>query len=441
MKKQHLLLINPVVYDFSYFDLWAKPLGLLYIAGILRKENFEITFIDCLEKFHPKLEKFPKLKKYGTGKFYFQVVEKPELLKNIPKRFKRFGLPKEILIEEFKKLKRVDAILLTSGMTYWYLGLKEIIELLKENFKNVPIILGGIYATLCYEHAKNLGVDFVIRGEGEIQILNLLENIFSLDIKAKYESIDEYPYPAFDLLKRIDYGIILTSRGCPYNCTYCASHKLQGNFRERNPLKVVEEIEFLVSNFKIKDIAFYDDALFYNKEKRIVIILEEIVKRGIKVNFHTPNAVHPKYIDRNLAKLLYITGFKTIRLGLETINEERLKKTGNKLTIKEFENSIKFLKEANFTNENIGAYILVGLPGQTYEEVKETIVFVKNLGVKPILTEYSPIPGTPDFFLTKSQSLLDIEEPLFQNNSLLPFRSNIFGKENFQILKNLANSV
>lgn len=441
MKKQHLLLINPPVYDFSYFDLWAKPLGLLYIAAILRKEGFNINFIDCLDKFHPGIKKIPKLKKYRTGKFYFQEVEKPALLKGIPKKYKRFGLQKEILIEEFKKIKRVDAILVTSLMTYWYLGVFEIITLLKENFKNVPVILGGIYATLCYERSKTSGADFIVKGGGEIKTLELLENIFDIRVNYNYETIDDYPYPAFDLLTRLDYGIILTSRGCPFKCTYCASYKLQENFRERQPLKVVKEIEFLVSRFNIRDIAFYDDALFCHREKRISVILEKIIQKGIKVNFHTPNGVHPKYIDKSLANLLYKAGFKTVRLGLETSNEERLKMSGGKLRLNEFEKAVKFLKDAGFKEEEIGAYILVGLPQQTLQEVKETIIFAKSCGAKPILTEYSPIPETKDFILAKQDSKLDIDEPLFQNNSLLSFRSNIFDRETYQSLKDFANKI
>lgn len=441
MKKQHLLLINPPVYDFSYFDLWAKPLGLLYIAAILKKENFEITFIDCLDKFHPGLKKFPKLKKYGTGKFYSEVVEKPDILKFIPKKFKRFGIPKEILIEELKNLKNIGAILITSGMTYWYPGVKEIITILKEIFKNVPVILGGIYATLCYEHAKSLNPDFIIRGEGEVKILELLKEIFGINISSYYREIDEYPYPAWEFLNRIDYAVILTSRGCPFRCSYCASYKLQENFRERNPQKVVEEIEYLISCFRVKDIAFYDDALLYNSERRIAVILEEIIKRGIKVNFHTPNAVHPKYIERKLAELLYRAGFKTLRVGLETINEERLRKSGDKLRIQEFEKAVEYLKSAGFTEKELGAYILVGLPGQSVLEVKETIIFVKNLGIKPVLAEYSPIPGTPDFYLEKQTSQLDIEEPLFQNNSLLSYRNREFDRDTFQSLKDFANRI
>jgi radical SAM superfamily enzyme YgiQ (UPF0313 family) len=124
---------------------------------------------------------------------------------------------------------------------------------------------------------------------------------------------------------------------------------------------------------------------------------------------------------REVAHLLYQSGFKTIRLGLETANEETQRETGSKVDNQEFQNAIKYLKKASYSDQEIGIYILVGLPGQRVEEVEETIAFVRETGTKPILVEYSPIPQTPLFEKAKRISSFDIEnEPLYHNNSLLP---------------------
>src|SRR3990167_2223350 len=188
MKKPHLLLVNPWIFDFAAFDLWLKPLGLLYIADILLKNSYEISFIDCLDRNNEKLLKLqkldkPKNKKYGCGNFFRSEVKKPEILRDIPKKYCRYGITEEIFIEELKKIKKPDAILVTSTMTYWYPGVFRAIEILKDNFKNVPVILGGIYATLCHEHAlKFSGADFVFKGSNLNEIIKLISGMAKSNI-------------------------------------------------------------------------------------------------------------------------------------------------------------------------------------------------------------------------------------------------------------------
>jgi hypothetical protein len=181
-KNTNLLLINPWVYDFAAYDLWAKPLGLLYLAALLKKNGWTISYIDCLDVNHPALKtlsiKEPKRRPDHRGHFYREEVEKPSPLRGIPRRFYRFGLPPEVFRKALRALPAPRAILVTSGMTYWYQGVHDVIEIVKEAFPKVPVILGGIYATLCTEHAElHAGADFIITGWGETQILELLEGL------------------------------------------------------------------------------------------------------------------------------------------------------------------------------------------------------------------------------------------------------------------------
>ena len=178
-KRSNLLLINPWVYDFAAYDLWAKPLGLLSLAALLEKNEWAIHYIDCLDIHHPALKtlrlKGPKRKPDHRGHFYREEVEKPAPLRPIPRRFYRFGLSPTAFREGLSALPTPHAVLVTSGMTYWYQGVYEVIGIIKETFPSVPVILGGTYATLCSEHAEGTsGADFVVKGWGEIQILQLL---------------------------------------------------------------------------------------------------------------------------------------------------------------------------------------------------------------------------------------------------------------------------
>ncbi|MEW6609414.1 MAG: radical SAM protein [bacterium] len=430
-----ILLINPWIYDFAAYDLWAKPLGLLYIASILRKYSYEVNFIDCLDRHHPNLPKPCKIKEYGQGKYYSLEIEKPSLYKDIPKRYKRYGIPLDVFEAELKAIDKPAVILVTSMMTYWYPGVFDAIKILRNYFNDIPIILGGIYATLCYEHAvKYSGADYIIKGKNILPVLKLVDNLTknTHNYSNFPAELDKYPYPAYDLIRKLDYVCILTSIGCPYRCSYCATHLLSPEFIQRNPLNVVDKIGYYYRKFNLKNFAFYDDALLINAENHICIILEEIAKRGVKCNFHTPNAMHINSLNKSLAHLLFKSNFKTIRLGFETSSPSLQKRTGGKVTNQEFKSAVKNLISAGYQSKDIEVYVMTGLPGQSEKEVIDSINFVASTGAKIKLVEFSPIPGTKEWCRTGLDSDAD---PLLHNNSLLLFQ----GHESYQRLKELMN--
>jgi radical SAM superfamily enzyme YgiQ (UPF0313 family) len=394
-----------------------RPLGLLYIASLLRERGFRVTLIDCLDF-------FIKRKEYRDGKFYKTKIQKPLSFRNIPRNYSRYGMPEELFLEKLSSIAKPDVIGVTSGMTYWYPGLFKTIEIIREFFNNIPIILGGIYATLCYDHAaKYSGAGIVFKGRDERQLIKIISELSDFEFAIPHSAFraDEWPYPAFDLYPQLDYISIATSRGCPFHCSYCATPVLTGEFRRRDPFKVVEEIKYWTTRYSIQNIAFYDDALLVKPSEHIVPILRELMRRGMRCNFHTPNGLHIREIDRELAELLFQSQFKTIRLGFETSNQVAQIETGGKVDNQEFENSVNNLKRAGYRGEEIGVYIMVGLPGQRVGEVEESIAFVREQGAKPIIVEYSPIPGTLLFEKAKKMSKFNLEdEPLFHNKSILP---------------------
>jgi radical SAM superfamily enzyme YgiQ (UPF0313 family) len=427
----HILLLNPWITDFAAYNLWVKPLGLLEIASLLRENGFRVTLIDCLD-FSIKTQK------YGDGKFFKTKIEKPLPFKSIPRNYSQYGIPEEILLKRLSFLEEPDLICVTSGMTYWYPGVFKLIEITKKFFKGVPIILGGIYATLCYEHAKkHSGVDIVFNGRGEFEVLKLISDLTSFKLRTHNSEIrTNFPYPAFDLYPQLNFVCIATSRGCPLKCTYCASPFLSNGFVRRDPLKVVEEIEHWTAKYQVNNIAFYDDALLIEPPKHFIPMMKGLINKGIHYNFHTPNAIHIREIDREVADLLFRGGFKTIRLGFETSDEATQVKTGGKVDNEEFRQAIKYLKRAGYSGEEIGVYIMIGLPGQRVGEVDESIAYVKEMGARPMLVEYSPIPHTSLFEKAKRMSQFDLEnEPLFHNNSILPCQWEGFTMADYKRLK------
>ncbi|MBM3212000.1 radical SAM protein [Candidatus Poribacteria bacterium] len=435
-----VLLINPWIYDFAAFDMWAKPLGLLYIGGLLQQNGYQVELINCLDRHHPELVEI-KRDEFGCGKFYKEIVEKPDILKGVPRRYGRYGLPLPIFRKELNKKGNPDVVLVTSGMTYWYPGVFHVISEVKKLFPTVPVVLGGTYATLCYDHALQYsGADYVVKGEGELKALSLVNELCGAGREYNIPgSIDEYPYPAYNLLNNKKSLAILTSRGCPFGCTYCASRIVAGKFRQRNPIKVADEIEFYVYNYGTKNFAFYDDALLINPERHIYVILDEIIERKLNCYFHTPNGMHASQLNCSLAYKMFKSGFKTIRISLETSNPEKQRLMGNKVTSEELKNAINSLKEAGYKSKDIGVYILIGLPGQHIEEMRESVKYVYNCGAMAKIAVYSPIPGTEEWEKAVTESGFNPDsDPLLHNDSIFPIRLGGMSTKDFQKVKAFA---
>ena len=176
--KKKILLINPWIYDFAAYDLWINPIGLLYIASILRRNGYEIQFLDCLN-YPPELRYGSHRKKQtkrqaGHGKFPREMIPKPHPLLGIPRNYSRYGITPETLLNELKKRPEPDLVFITSMMTYWYPGILDAIHLVKSLMPHVPVVLGGNYVTLCREHASSLGADVIVTGEGEKHLSSCL---------------------------------------------------------------------------------------------------------------------------------------------------------------------------------------------------------------------------------------------------------------------------
>jgi radical SAM superfamily enzyme YgiQ (UPF0313 family) len=406
--KPKVLLINPWIYDFAAANLWSRPLGLLEVAEYLSAYDLDLTFIDCLSTFKPR--------RYNMGSYPKKVLPRPDVLRGIKRRFGRYG----ISIDEFFNILRgsgpFDIILVTSIMTYWYPGVTEVIRLCKEVYPDTPIILGGIYATLHEEHASlNSGADYLYKGKINKGIIKEFDKA-GFDVKRNGYS---KPYYRLGMHGSVNYAPLLTTEGCPYRCSYCASSMLTEKFRFRDKEIIFEDIKALHS-MGVKDIAFYDDALLYRPDDHVKKILARVVDSDIRVRFHTPNGLHAKFIDNELAVLMKISGFKTVRLSLETINaKSQTLLSSGKVTSNELSGSVKRLKRAGFSKKELGVYLMYGLPGQGINEVWDSVKSMIGLDVKIHLSEFSPIPGTDlwNELISKGKITGDID-PLLTNNTV-----------------------
>ncbi len=251
--------------------------------------------------------------------------------------------------------------------------------------------------------------------------------------------MNTYPFPALDLQHCINYVPLLTSKGCPFSCDYCASSRLNPTRATRDPLTVVEEIGFWNKAHGAEDFVFYDDALLMDTESHAGLIFEEIIRSGLRVRFHTPNALHIRWIDARIAHLMKRAGFETIRMGLETAGIDDNHRFDKKVAGAEFQQAVACLQKAGFSERQIGAYLLIGLPGQKTASIEASIRIVRGSGIKPILASYAPIPHTALWAKSVAASRYDLEaDPVYCNNAVMPCRKEAFSWTQLSELKQLA---
>jgi radical SAM superfamily enzyme YgiQ (UPF0313 family) len=401
---QNALLINPWINDFSAYDLWMKPVGLLRVASHLRKQGFSVNFFDCLAS-HSRKDPF------DCGKFTKKMIKKPEQVKDIPRAFYRYGVSIDQFIQYLNNIQTPDVVYVSAGMTFWYLGVQDVIKIVRQKFKNARIIIGGNYTVLCRNHAlKHSGADEIWKGK----------------------KIDDYP--AWDLIGKIESVVVQTSFGCPFNCRYCGTSILCDGFYQRPYLEVVEEIEYYIRNYSPKDIAFYDDALLVNSEKHIKPFLRELIKKNINVRFHTPNAIHARYVDKELAGLMKKAGFVSLALGFETSKQDR---RDTKVNNEELFQAVHYFKEAGFTVNNMTIYTMCGSLDDSPEDAKQDIIFVtENVKIPVILSTYSLVPGSEDY---KRWGFNEDLDPLWHNKTIFPLFNKKYSIEGIRKLRYFAS--
>lgn len=398
------LLINPYICDFACYDYWLKPLGLLYLSSLLKNRGHKVELLDCMDRHHRILPE-NKDKKYGTGRFISKRISTPDVFKKFPRYYSIYGLYGKILYNLLEHIKKPDMVILTSSMTYWYPGVKYVAMMLKEIFPEVPIVLGGIYATLCENHARNnIPADYVITGSDFKEFFNL--------IGEEVEEFDQWPAPDYSHYRKLPYIVIRTSTGCPKNCSFCGVKTISGKFKKKSAEKIKDEIDFLNRKYRVKDVVFYDDSLMENKGFNEYL---ENAPGGLR--FHTPNGIEVKRINKETAFLLRKANFIDPCLSIDIVDEDRMRHSGNKLKKADIEQAVQDLFNAGFKKGDVSAYLIMGLPGQSLREIKKSIKYAHDLGLKVRLAEYAVVPGTPDSDVFSEEV---INEPLLHNNSIFP---------------------
>jgi len=440
MDKPAALLINPPVYDFSLYDLFHKPLGLMRIGRWLVEAGYLVTLVDALDiDDEPSQAALgaPRRKNNGTGKFFRQPAPFPADGSMIKRRYSRYGILSESFAHRIAG-RKPDIVLITSGMTYWYPGVAEAVRTVRREHPGVPVVVGGVYAALLPEHCeKTAGPDYVVAEKPWDKLKTIL-------------SAHSLPVPRGEPSKKAlltpevwrGAGVLRLNEGCPLRCDYCASSLLHPGFHPGNGEESFGVLRELVEACGISAAAFYDDALLHKKSESLKPFLERVIESDLDISFFLPNAVHLGLLDRDTAVLMRRAGFKEVRLGYESSSVPFHEDHDSKVGAGDFEAAVGVLLDAGFKGGEIIAYILAGMPGQFAEEVEESVRLVSAQGIRASIAEYSPVPGTALWKRSVETSRFPIEdEPLYQNNSVMAFRWSGFGLEDLQRLKDLSRKL
>jgi hypothetical protein len=386
-----------------------------------------LSLFDYLDRFHPLApsDSSQRSGTWGRGPFYAENVPKPVQFATIPRMYRRYGLPRSLFHTLLAEEGPFDVALVQTVMTYWYAGVREVIEDIRAYSPHTTIVLGGVYATLCPQHAHSLGADLVIDRAHLAPLWQLLQLTPRL-----------HELPLWEAYADLRVGVLKLADGCPFKCTYCSVPQVYPPFAARPLERSLAELAWL-RQCGAQHIAFYDDALLFKPEQILLPFLRQVVQRGLQAHFHTPNALNARFITRDIASLMVQAGFRTFYLGFESSAYTWQRHTGGKVYAHELEQAVEHLVSAGADLHQITAYLIIAHPQTDQQDVEASMYFAHRLGLQLMLSEFSPIPGTPDG--ERCRAWVDLDEPLWHSKTVFPLV--LLGAAEVQRLKALCRAL
>lgn len=395
------------------------PMGIAYIASYLEKFGHEAMIFD----------------------FLIKSWRHPQKIQSNGQKFLRYSIPfkeVELILDKYKP----DLI----GISCLFAaGDKNVIDLIKQikDYKNkIKIVLGGTDCSARPEYyLKNTNADFVIVGEGEVAMADLVKNIEeNNDLKTvdglyfrenqnivinkprqPISKLDEIPFPAWHLMEMDEYLIaqtptnylkkeknfltVLTSRGCVRNCIFCSGAKNLGSWRSRSAENVLAEIKEIIRLFNVKEIQFLDANISISKE-RLTNLCDGIINNNLKISWIPLGGIDVQTMDEELLKKMKKSGCYFIPLGIEHGNIEMQKTIGKIVPIEKVIKITKICKKIGIWT--LGLFV-IGLPGENSKTLNELLNYAIKSGVNSAsFFTATPLPGSRLYDLmtkTKNEDL------------------------------------
>jgi anaerobic magnesium-protoporphyrin IX monomethyl ester cyclase len=390
-----VLLINP---NISSDSPWAMkepipPMGLMYIAAVLEESGNKVKIIDAL------LEKLDQI--------------------DLSRRIINFN---------------PDIVGITTDSANFLESLK--VAKLAKNSLNAVVVMGGPHVTVMPDEVIQYPeVDIAVIGEGEYTMLDIVQRldkgkslkgckgtwikengkVIQNSLRERID-LDELPFPARHLIpmekytrtythgglaKPVDH--MNTSRGCPYDCSFCSSRIIWGQkYKARSPKSIVDEIEYLTKEYGTRGIYFREDNFTLDR-KRIIDICREIQRRGIKISWECSSRAD--LVDESLLKEMYRAGCRAIWYGIESGSTRTLDILNKQITIEQSREAVKLTRE---TGIKVGGSFIIGVPGETIEDIKLTLDLIKELHCEPTAYHYFyAIPVSRLYLEIKEKRMFD----------------------------------
>jgi anaerobic magnesium-protoporphyrin IX monomethyl ester cyclase len=350
-----------------------------------------------------KSEAFGKYPPLGAGYMASMLLQKGHQVKILDNSVE--NLSNEEFLKYLKEFKPEIVC-----FTTYTLSIEEsfrLAHIVKKENNEIKVILGGPHASYLPESTLlNKNVDMVVIGEGEYTLTDIVTAV-SLDkplfgIKGLFykennkiiknppreliSDLDSLPFPAYELMRLNKYYAsesrkvtnrifvsIITSRGCPYKCTFCSNKMFGAKIRFRSPENIISELLYLKNNFKIGEFVFVDD-VFTIDQRRAKIICESIRSKKLDIVWTCSGRVGNS--SEEIYKELAAAGCKGICLGVESSSQEVLDQMNKNTNINQIEKSVKLAKKYI---ENVICTFIFGMPGDNLERAYETIKFAKRL--------------------------------------------------------------
>ena len=393
---------------------WGKPnvfqpLEIAYVAALLEKQH-KVLIIDAPTEGRRNIEQIDGTK-YRVGLTNKEIAD----------RIRRWS---------------PDVVEIHIPFSGWWKTAYEVASTVKSIDKDITTVLSGLHPSVRpVDSLMQPNIDFVVIGEAEytmLELVGVLEQRTTAGLKKvrgigyikngetvitpprpAIQDLDALPFPARHLLPMEEYfaavkevpprgeirkpwTMMITSRGCPHNCIFCSVHVVMGRkWRGRSPENVVDEIEQVVHTYHVKQIDFLDDNMTLNK-KRLENICDLIVKRGLDIEWYTPNGIRADGLDENLLTKMKASGCKKIRIapesGVQRVVDQIIKKNQD---LKKVENAVILSRKVGI---KVGCFFIIGLIGETKEDILATINYaykLRRLGADSFYFSYAtPLYGT-----------------------------------------------
>jgi len=408
----------------SNTHLVIPPVGLVYIASCCK--DHDVKILDCLkEKYnHEMFEEYIK-------------KEKPDIL-----GLTAFSMEIDSAVKCTRIAKAVDKSIITiiggahaSNLLHNILKEESVdYALTGEVEKSFPLFLEAVSGRCEFENVPGLGYK-----NGGIKI-NKPEFVTDLDSInfPRWDLIKLNEYPRTYQSKRFPVVPLITSRGCPYHCTFCTAHTVSGyKFRVRSPENVLEEIRILYQKYKVKELSILDD-IFALDRKRVEEICRLLINEKMDLIWTLPNGIRVDSLDLDLLRLMKKAGCYEVCVGIESCSDKILKDMKKSLTVEIIKEKVPLIAKAGI---RATGFFILGYPTETVEDINKTIKISKKLGLhRARFFLFQPLPGSEisNYLVEQKMMPEDMEWEKFDYSKVNVLPPKIRDKETLQKLQRNA---